>query len=431
MKKNMIFIMTVLLVLCWYTTVGSWMNNGKDYQEAMDNAAFMEEQGLYLDAIEEYKDAMQYQKDTSGIMLLIAYDYQKMGDESSYLQQLKNVVREYGPVEEAVRGIYEYYQERNRVDDAVEYIADLKEKYPDDITVEEYYRQVQKSFYGLYQSYQQLGSFQGNYAVYDYEGKKGIIDTAGEVVLKAVYDEVSIPEKSSDGFAVRMDGKSYVVSEKGYKIIQPKKNYEMLGSPEDGMILAKIDGKFGFLNADYQEKTEFVWDDATNFYLKVAGVQKDGKWALINKKGELLTDYIYTDIKRDANNFCSRSGFIWVNEGDGYRLLNTELEIVSENLYEDVKCFLTNGPCAVAQNGRWGFCNIEGELVIDYFYDDADSFTIGYAPVKKEGLWGYIGEDGTLLIDRLFDEAKCFNVNGTAPVKRTGSWSLIKLSIYK
>lgn len=431
MKKSMILIMAVLLVLCWYTTVGSWMSNGKNYQEAMDNAAFLEEQELYLDAIEEYQNAMQYQQDTSGIMLLIAYDYRKMGDDSSYLQQLKNIVKEYGPVEEAVSGIYEYYQEKNRVDDAVEYIADLKEKYPDDKTVKGYYQQVQKSFYGLYQSWQQLGSFQGSYAVYEYEGKKGIIDTAGEVVLKAVYDEVSIPEKSSDGFAVSLDGKSYVVSEKGYKIIQPNENYEMLGSPEDGRILAKRDGKFGYLNTDYQEKTDFIWEDATNFYHKVAAVQKDGKWALINIKGELLTDYVYTDVKRDTNNFCSRSGLLWVNEGNGYRLLNTELEIVSEDLYEDVKCFLTDDICAVAQNGRWGFCSKEGELVIDYLYDDADSFTIGYAPVKKEGLWGYIGKDGVLLIDRQFDEAECFNADGTAPVKMAGSWTLIKLSIYK
>lgn len=431
MKKNMILLMAVLLALCWYTTVGGFMSSEKKYQENVKNAETFEERELYLDAIEEYKAAMQYRKDTSELMMRIAYDYRDMGDKESYITQLKSIVSQYGPKQEAVKNIYDYYSDKNREEDAIEYIAALKEKYPENAVVEQYYRQIRKSYYELYHSFQYLEAYLGGYAVYEYEGKKGIVDSTGETVLEAVYDDIKVPLKMADGFPVKAGNQVYFISQKGYKIAQPEENYEMLGILSGGRILAGKNGKYGYLDKNLEEKTEFVWDDATNFSEKIAAVRSGDKWALINTKGELLTDYIYADVKRDSNNFCSRYGLIWVNEGKGYKLINTELEVISEELYEDVRCFYEEGPGAVCRSGKWGYVDRQGQLVISPEYDDADSFRQGYAPVKKDGLWGYAGEDGEILIDYTFDEALGFNKDGSAPVKRGDTWELIKLGIYK
>ena len=112
MKKNMILLMAVLLLLCWYTTVGGLMNSEKKYQENVKNAESFEERELYLDAIEEYQSAMQYRKDTSELLLKIAYDYRALGDMDSYITQLKSIVSQYGPRQEAVKNIYDYYSEK-------------------------------------------------------------------------------------------------------------------------------------------------------------------------------------------------------------------------------------------------------------------------------------------------------------------------------
>ena len=144
-----------------------------------------------------------------------------------------------------------------------------------------------------------------------------------------------------------------------------------------------------------------------------------------------MTEYIYTDVKRDPHNFCSRYGLLWVNEGKGYYLLDEKLKPLGDTLYEDVRCFYEEGAAAVYQNGKWGFADRQGQLVISYTFDDADSYQIGYAPVRQGGLWGYVAEDGNVLIEYAFDEALGFNGNGTAPVKREGSWELIKLGIYE
>ena len=221
------------------------MSSEKNYQENVKNAETFEERELYLDAIEEYEAAMQYRKDTSELMLKIAYDYRNMGDMESYITQLKSVVSQYGPKQEAVKNIYDYYSEKKREDDAIEYIVDLKNKYPEDAVVEQYYGQIRKSYYELYHSFQYLEAYMGTYAVYEYEGKKGIIDSAGEIVLEAAYDDIRVPLKTADGFPVKAGNQVYFISEKGYKIAQPEGNYEELGILSGNRILAGKNGKYG------------------------------------------------------------------------------------------------------------------------------------------------------------------------------------------
>lgn len=431
MKKNMILLMVVLIALCWYVTVGAWMEKEENYKAAIANAESFEERELYLDAIAEYKTAMNYSEDHEGIMMKIAHDYQKMGDPESYVAQLESVVSSYGPNEEAVREIFQFYVESNREEKAITYIAALREKYPGNAVVEEHYKLAQQNYFELYHSFQGLGEYYGSYAMYEHEGKKGIVNAAGEVILEAIYDAVEVPENREDGFPVRYGNQVYMVSVDGYKIAQPEGNFEELGVLADQRILAKKNGKYGYLDEKMSEKTEFIWEDATNFHMKIAAVKSGGKWALMNRSGELLTEYVYEDVKRDEHNFCSRNGLIWVKENGSYRLINAELEAVGEGSFEDVKAFLAEEPCAVCRSGKWGFVDTQGQLVISCNAEDAGSFRLGYAPVKSDGLWGFIGMDGSLLIEYAYDEAKSFNNRGTAPVRRENVWKLIQLGLYK
>ena len=431
MKKSLILLMAVLLALSWYMALGSGSEAEAKYQQAMENAASFEERELYLDAIEQYEAAMENHEDNAPIMLRIAEIYRKLGEDNSYLEELKEVVSRYGPLESAVSQIYDYYIGANRENNAIEYISGLHDSYPEDEVVARYYREVSRNYYQLYYEYQQIGSFLGGYAVYEYEGKKGVIDTAGEVLLKAAYDEIRIPLKTSEGFPVRVANQVYLISEKGYKIAQPETEYQELGILSDKRYLVKQDGKYGYLTEDLEPCTQFQWEDATNYRDGIAAVKSGGKWAFINKKGEFLTEYIYLDVKRDEQNFCSGQGRIWVQDATGYHLLDTELKEVSQDTYEDVRFFASEQPCAVCKDGKWGFLNTNGELILTCQYEEADSFSIGYAPVKKDGLWGYLGLDGTMLIEPAFDEVKGFNQNGTAPVRIGESWVLIQLGIYR
>ena len=64
-------------------------------------------------------------------------------------------------------------------------------------------------------------------------------------------------------------------------------------------------------------------------------VKKEGKWALINENLEVFTDYIYEDVKRDVYGYCSISGRVFAGREGEYRLYNEKGEPVGDGVFED------------------------------------------------------------------------------------------------
>lgn len=52
----------------------------------------------------------------------------------------------------------------------------------------------------------------------------------------------------------------------------------------------------------------------------------------------------------------------------------------------------------VEENGKWGYINQYGELIIPYKFDGADDFYEGLAGVKVDSLWGFIDTTGIIVI---------------------------------
>lgn len=121
-------------------------------------------------------------------------------------------------------------------------------------------------------------------------------------------------------------------------------------------------------------------------------------------------------------------------DGKEYGLISHKGKRIGELTFGDAKTFTENGYAAVCRSGKWGFLNSDGELVIDYLYEDAESFRNGYAAVCMDGLWGYIDTEGELIIDCQFMAATHFSTAGTAAVKMEvdgeEEWKLIQLNTF-
>ncbi len=58
----------------------------------------------------------------------------------------------------------------------------------------------------------------------------------------------------------------------------------------------------------------------------------------------------------------------------------------------------------VGRGGYCGYIDTEGKLIIPLLYDEARSFSEGFAPVKKEGgKWGIIDKTGKEIVDFIYD----------------------------
>ncbi len=79
---------------------------------------------------------------------------------------------------------------------------------------------------------------------------------------------------------------------------------------------------------------------------------------------------------------------------------------------------------AIEQNGKWGYADQGGHLIISAQYDEAKIFSDGLAAVKMQGKWGFIDKTGQLVIPLSYDSATSF-IEGRAWVNLNGEYGYI------
>lgn len=109
-------------------------------------------------------------------------------------------------------------------------------------------------------------------------------------------------------------------------------------------------------------------------------------------------------------------------------MVNEKGEFVGEELYQKAVAFVTDEPTAVKKGEKWGFIDVDGNLVIEPQYEEAGAFSNGLAPVKTLNGWGFINQEGRLVIEDTFTEARSF-YHGLAPVKKGNTWTVIELNV--
>ena len=97
---------------------------------------------------------------------------------------------------------------------------------------------------------------------------------------------------------------------------------------------------------------------------------------------------------------------ITVNGKAGF--INTQGEIVIPPKLKDAGRFSENLAPFENKNGKWGYINTKGEIVIKPKFDWAISFHEGLGLIQVGELWGYIDKTGKIVIEPQFEEASSF-----------------------
>jgi len=82
----------------------------------------------------------------------------------------------------------------------------------------------------------------------------------------------------------------------------------------------------------------------------------------------------------------------------------------------------------VKKDGKWGYIDRAGKIVIKPQFEDALILIEGLGPVKKDGKWGYVDKSGKIVIQPQFIEARPFS-EGLAAVNPLGlKWGYLDAS---
>lgn len=234
------------------------------------------------------------------------------------------------------------------------------------------------------------------------EGKYGLVNINGEVVCEPIYSRIG---EFFEGLAVveTSEGKCGYINIKGEYVINPV--YVGAGSFSEGLAPVQTDdGKWGFIDINGEYVLSPVYDDADGF--------SDG-FALVNRDGQY--SYIDHEEKVHLNCYGGRDfheGYALVNGENGrYAYMDKNGNLITDYIFLESSEDFCNGFAKVSSDGRKGFINEDGEIAIELQFSRASNFTAeGHALVKPVNkMWGYINSDGTWLFEPQFVYATEFN----------------------
>lgn len=211
---------------------------------------------------------------------------------------------------------------------------------------------------------------------FNVNGRYGAKLKSGLVIISPTFDDYF---DFCGGIAIVQKNRKYGAINKLGELILPIQ-YDCLGNYYEGLARIKINNKWGYINACNQVIIPCCYEDAGNFNQGVAPVREKGMWYYIyaNNKLAILPQQSYKRVEDFKEGFA-----VVCDNYDRYGFINMKGEEVIRTKYEEVKPFI-NERALVRINGKYGFIDYEGHLVIPAIYCSAYSFgKNGLAMVDK------------------------------------------------
>lgn len=257
------------------------------------------------------------------------------------------------------------------------------------------------------------------------DGLWGIAHMDGELFIPCIYNKIST--FSEDRAVVVMDGVIYAIDRNNNRLALHKGTASDFGNLSNDRIPLLIDGKWYRASGEF-ELGAMAFDWIGMYTGGYAAAQFEGKWGVIDTSVNWLVPAEYDEVITDELGRAWARGAVFVKQGASVLLFVDGVN--TGQTFEDARPFGDEGYAAVMRNGKWGFIDIAGEVVIDCEFDDALSFGQHLAAVRQGDYWGYINLYGDIVIEPVFLQAKSFSA-GNAPVMTERGWRFITLLEYR
>ncbi|MBR5822891.1 MAG: WG repeat-containing protein [Paludibacteraceae bacterium] len=267
-------------------------------------------------------------------------------------------------------------------------------------------------------------------------GKKyGLINDKGEMVVPIIYDSIDRMGYNSGIYRLKLDNKHglFNINGKDTGLI-----YDYIVRTSDKLIRVQIDGKWGFVNQNFEEVIPAIYERAWDFEDNFALVKEDGEWyflfymseedkieqkkkmkeyswlyRLSNKVFHSFRNYYKISVEEQVNNRCllgeHASHFVRTKKGDlyvhDYITARNESALVPIEI-DEVIHFDDNGYAEVRKDGKYGLINTDGEFVIPCMYDELRRLNnVQHAAVRVNDKWGAVDLHNNTLIEFVYDDA--------------------------
>lgn len=245
-------------------------------------------------------------------------------------------------------------------------------------------------------SYSNVYSFCDGMAMVDKGAyMRGFIDKTGKLAIPCIYEHT---RDFQEGMAiVKKEGK-YGLIDKSGKLLVLCDDVDYF---HEGMAQVKKDGKNGFIDKSGKLVVPYIYDSVGEFHEGMAQVEKNGKWGSIDKSGKLIVPCIYDSVGE------FHEGRTLAKKDGKWGFINQSGKVAVPHIYDDAEDY-HEGMAQVKKDGMWGFIDKSGKLVVPCIYDDVSAFHDGMAQVVKDDKWGFVDKTGNLVIPCIYDGVSDF-----------------------
>lgn len=403
----------------------------KEQNALIASARKYAEEELYVKAVAQYKKAVS----TYDTENTLAYEaellsvYKKAGMLDEYYSLIDSRLDAGTASAEEYIERAEQYIRRGGEPSAIKLLQQGQTVYADSVEITTLYESISYEYTLNSSTCAELRYPNADWYIPAYDGEKwGYIGTKGKTVLNFNYDEAT---RFSNGYAVvKSDGVYMTIDKKGYKNSIDKNGLDSVTAIANNRIVGVKDGRSRVYDLDFNPLGEDSFDSV---YVNENGrivVKKDGKWAILDANMKEVTGYIFTDVAVNSCGQVFNGVRAVVADERGYFLINADGEAYYDTRFANARGF-EGGYYAVADDsGKWGFAGLEGELIVEYQYDDAKSFSNRLAAVKIGDEWGYINRYGTVSIEPQFKDAMPFLEGISLAKDNDGTYKIIALKYY-
>ena len=191
--------------------------------------------------------------------------------------------------------------------------------------------------------------------------------------------------------------KSGFVNEKG-SIVLPV-IYDDAYFFSNGLAYTELNNRKMFIDITGKEVIDVSkYDRASSFDGDFALIYLNNRCGIIDKYGKVVIECKHDHISR-------LSDVLFSVQTDGKHILKNRFDVNLSEIEFDNIGMVVNGRMSVSKDGKWGFINTDGEIVIPLIYNSTKGFRENAASVSLGEKWGYINPDGGILVDFKFDDA--------------------------
>lgn len=270
-----------------------------------------------------------------------------------------------------------------------------------------------------------------NYFILKQNNKFGVIDTRGNIVIEAEYDNVIIPNPSKAVFICQTEKNIKVFNDKGEQILTQYNNIEPIRLKniasdlmyEKSVLKFEKDGKYGLINFSGKQilKAQYNSINALPYKEGELVVESNEKYGIINIRGKEIVKCQYDKISVDnyytQDNKYKYAGYIiGVKTEEGYRYgyIDSNGKLLMDTIYNDISRIAEirddkNIYLIFAKNGQYGLTKNNQQLTGNEYQSMTYNANMNLIVVEKSKKYGVIDINGKNIIPIEYNQ---IDING-------------------